>query len=163
MTLNPVLRIETQMTEAILAHEKVSMKAARARACEALEKVGIPAAAERLKSHPHQLSGGMRQRVAIATALISGVSATQVTANGAAFVCANVCSYLLNALWSFSAKPARANFLRFYAVSLLGLALTLAISSCAQTLGLSYWIGLVGILSTVPPLTFVLHRFWTFR
>ncbi|MCO5413289.1 MULTISPECIES: GtrA family protein [Ralstonia] len=101
--------------------------------------------------------------VAIATALISGVSATQVTANGAAFVCANVCSYLLNALWSFSAKPARANFLRFYAVSLLGLALTLAISWCAQTLGLSYWIGLAGILSTVPPLTFVLHRFWTFR
>ncbi|ANA34077.1 GtrA family protein [Ralstonia mannitolilytica] len=101
--------------------------------------------------------------VAIATTLINGFSASQVTANGVAFVCANVCSYLLNALWSFSAKPGGANFLRFYAVSLLGLGLTLAISWLAQTLGASYWVGLAAILSVVPPLTFVLHRFWTFR
>jgi peptide/nickel transport system ATP-binding protein len=71
MTLNPVLRIDTQMIEAILAHEKVSKKAALARAQQALEKVGIPAAAERLKAYPHQFSGGMRQRVAIATALLN--------------------------------------------------------------------------------------------
>jgi len=71
MTLNPVLRIDTQMTEAILAHENVSKKAALARAQQALEKVGIPAAAERLKAYPHQFSGGMRQRVAIATALLN--------------------------------------------------------------------------------------------
>jgi peptide/nickel transport system ATP-binding protein len=71
MTLNPVLRIDTQMIEAILAHEKVSRKAALARAQQALEKVGIPSAAERLKAYPHQFSGGMRQRVAIATALLN--------------------------------------------------------------------------------------------
>lgn len=71
MTLNPVLRIDTQMIEAILAHEKVSKKAALARAQSALERVGIPAAAERLKAYPHQFSGGMRQRVAIATALLN--------------------------------------------------------------------------------------------
>ena len=71
MTLNPVLRIDTQMTEAILAHENVSKKAALARAKQALERVGIPAAAERLKAYPHQFSGGMRQRVAIATALLN--------------------------------------------------------------------------------------------
>ena len=71
MTLNPVLRIDTQMTEAIHAHESVSPRAARARALEALEKVGIPAAEERLAAHPHQLSGGMRQRVAIAIALLN--------------------------------------------------------------------------------------------
>jgi peptide/nickel transport system ATP-binding protein len=70
-TLNPVLRIDTQMIEAIRAHENVSEKAARDRARQALEKVGIPSAEERLKGYPGQFSGGMRQRVAIATALLN--------------------------------------------------------------------------------------------
>lgn len=71
MTLNPVLRIDTQLMEAILAHEKVSKKAAWDRAKQALELVGIPSAAQRLKAYPHQFSGGMRQRVAIATAILN--------------------------------------------------------------------------------------------
>ncbi len=71
MTLNPVLRIDTQMTEAILAHRKVSAKEARARARDALGLVGIPAPEERLSAYPHQLSGGMRQRVAIAIAFLN--------------------------------------------------------------------------------------------
>ncbi|MEM8552876.1 MAG: ABC transporter ATP-binding protein [Pseudomonadota bacterium] len=71
MTLNPVLRVDTQMIEAVTAHERVSKKAARARAREALSAVGIPSPDERLKSYPHQFSGGMRQRVAIATALLN--------------------------------------------------------------------------------------------
>ncbi len=70
-TLHPVLRIDTQMIEAIQAHERVSTKAARERARRALERVGIPSAAERLSGYPHQFSGGMRQRVAIATALLN--------------------------------------------------------------------------------------------
>ena len=70
MTLNPVLRIDTQMIEAITAHEKVSRRAARARAVEALRAVGIASAQERLSAYPHQFSGGMRQRVAIAIALL---------------------------------------------------------------------------------------------
>ncbi len=70
MTLNPVLRIDTQMIEAITAHEKVSWRAARARAAEALRAVGIASAQERLSAYPHQFSGGMRQRVAIAIALL---------------------------------------------------------------------------------------------
>lgn len=69
-TLNPVLRIDTQMIETIRAHEKVSEKAARARARDALAKVGIPSPDERLLAYPHQFSGGMRQRVAIAIALL---------------------------------------------------------------------------------------------
>ena len=71
MTLNPVLRIDVQMIEAILAHEKVSQQDARARAREALVKVGIPSPDERLEAYPHQFSGGMRQRVAIAIALLN--------------------------------------------------------------------------------------------
>jgi peptide/nickel transport system ATP-binding protein len=71
MTLNPVLRIDVQMVEAILAHEKVSRAAALARARAALVRVGIPSPDERLKAYPHQFSGGMRQRVAIAIALLN--------------------------------------------------------------------------------------------
>ena len=70
-TLNPVLRIDTQMIEAILAHESTSRSTARARAREALAKVGIPSPDERLEGYPHQFSGGMRQRVAIAIALLN--------------------------------------------------------------------------------------------
>jgi peptide/nickel transport system ATP-binding protein len=70
MTLNPVLSIETQMVEAVLAHERVPHAAARLRAIETLTRVGIAAAAERLAQYPHQFSGGMRQRVAIAIALL---------------------------------------------------------------------------------------------
>ena len=71
MTLNPVLRIDTQMIEAVRAHERVSEAAARSRALDVLGRVGIPSAAERMLAYPHQFSGGMRQRVAIAIALIN--------------------------------------------------------------------------------------------
>jgi peptide/nickel transport system ATP-binding protein len=71
MTLNPVLRIDTQMIETILAHERVGEPAARARCIEALARVGIASAPERLRQYPHQFSGGMRQRVAIAIALLN--------------------------------------------------------------------------------------------
>ncbi|PXX45266.1 ABC transporter ATP-binding protein [Undibacterium pigrum] len=71
MTLNPVLRIDTQMMETIFAHQQVSREKARDMARAALVKVGIPSPDERLLSYPHQFSGGMRQRVAIAIALLN--------------------------------------------------------------------------------------------
>jgi peptide/nickel transport system ATP-binding protein len=71
LTLNPVLRIDTQMIEAVRAHADVSWGAARERSREALLKVGIPAPDERLSGYPHQFSGGMRQRVAIAIAMLN--------------------------------------------------------------------------------------------
>ncbi|MBL8332546.1 MAG: ABC transporter ATP-binding protein, partial [Rubrivivax sp.] len=69
-TLNPVLRIDTQMVEAIQAHEPVTRAAALQRCREALVRVGIAAPEARLASYPHEFSGGMRQRVAIAIALL---------------------------------------------------------------------------------------------
>ncbi|WEX09301.1 ABC transporter ATP-binding protein [Chelativorans sp. AA-79] len=70
MTLNPVLSIATQMRLAIEAHERVSKAAARARSVEVLARVGIPSPEARIDAYPHEFSGGMRQRVAIAIALL---------------------------------------------------------------------------------------------
>lgn len=71
MTLNPVLRIDTQMIETITAHANVNKRDAWTRARDALGQVGIPSPEERMSAHPHQLSGGMRQRVAIAIAFLN--------------------------------------------------------------------------------------------
>ena len=70
--LNPVFRIGNQMTEVIRLHQKLSRREARKKAIEMLEIVGIPAASTRIDEYPHQLSGGMRQRVMIAMALSCG-------------------------------------------------------------------------------------------
>jgi oligopeptide transport system ATP-binding protein len=68
-SLNPVLTIGRQLTETLRRHEKLDRKAARRRAVELLEMVGIPYPEKRLGVYPHQFSGGMRQRVMIAIAL----------------------------------------------------------------------------------------------
>jgi peptide/nickel transport system ATP-binding protein len=70
-SLNPVKSIGAQLNEAILLHRDVSKKQARARALELLKAVGIPRAERRIDDYPHQFSGGMRQRVMIAMALIN--------------------------------------------------------------------------------------------
>ena len=70
-SLNPVHKIGNQLTEAVLLHQDVTKKQARARALELLKAVGIPRAERRVDDYPHQFSGGMRQRVMIAMALIN--------------------------------------------------------------------------------------------
>ena len=68
-SLNPLLQIGDQLVETMLAHLDISESEARKRAVAALDEVGIPAAASRIDSYPHEFSGGMRQRVVIALAL----------------------------------------------------------------------------------------------
>jgi peptide/nickel transport system ATP-binding protein len=68
-SLNPVYTIGNQIMEAIMLHQKVGKREARARAIEMLKAVGIPSPEQRVDEYPHQLSGGMRQRAMIAMAL----------------------------------------------------------------------------------------------
>jgi oligopeptide/dipeptide ABC transporter ATP-binding protein len=68
--LNPVLEVGFQIAESVLAHEKISKAEAWTRAVEAMRAVAIPDAEKRARDYPHQLSGGMRQRIMIAMALV---------------------------------------------------------------------------------------------
>ncbi len=70
-SLNPVITIEKQVAEPMLIHRGLTPKAARERVVDLLDHVGIPSPAKRLADYPHQFSGGMRQRVMIAMALIT--------------------------------------------------------------------------------------------
>ena len=70
--LHPYYTIGDQLIEAVLVHQKLKNSEARTRAAEMLTKVGIPSVEQRMDEYPHQLSGGMRQRVMIAMALING-------------------------------------------------------------------------------------------
>jgi len=70
-SLNPVFKIGRQIGEVFMVHEGMKARAARAKAIELLRLVGIPAPEQRVDDYPHQLSGGMRQRVMIAMALAS--------------------------------------------------------------------------------------------
>src|SRR5437762_5141798 len=69
-SLNPVFTVGDQIAEAAIVHQRLSRRAARARAIEMLKLVGIPDPAQRVDHYPHQMSGGMRQRVMIAMALV---------------------------------------------------------------------------------------------
>jgi oligopeptide transport system ATP-binding protein len=70
--LNPYLTVERQLTEVLELHERLPRRAARTRSIDMLERVGIADAEARMRAYPHELSGGMRQRVMIAMALLCG-------------------------------------------------------------------------------------------
>ncbi len=69
--LNPILTVGDQITEVLFEHQEISKRDARARAIDVLREVGIPSPEKRIKQYPHELSGGMRQRVMIAMGLVA--------------------------------------------------------------------------------------------
>jgi putative flippase GtrA len=101
--------------------------------------------------------------VLIATALIQTVLAKPPIANGVAFIAATIVSYFVNTKWSFSSPLRQKNFIRFCVVSCIGCLLAITVSGAAQYYGLHYWYGISFVVFTVPPVTFLLHSFWTYQ
>ena len=101
---------------------------------------------------------------ALVAALAIGIGGLRPEAgNGLAFVVANISSYLLHTLWSFSAQPRTKNMFRFVVVSLFLFAVSVVVPGIVDRLGLHYGIGITAVTLIIPPLSFVLHRFWTYR
>lgn len=101
--------------------------------------------------------------VIVAVILIEQLAATPPLANGVAFILATIFSYAVNTLWSFSSRPRRKNIIRFVLVSLIGAGVAVVVSDLANQYGLDYMIGIAMVVVTVPPITFMLHNFWTYR
>jgi len=101
--------------------------------------------------------------VVIATTFIEIILLAPSIANGVAFVMATIISYLINTMWSFSSPLHGENLFRFCVVSSVGFFLAMGISGTAQYYGLHYWYGIGFVVFIVPPFTFVLHNFWTYR
>lgn len=100
---------------------------------------------------------------ALAAGFMNFVAAWPVVANSVAYVLCTLLSFTLNTFWSFSSTFSRGALLRFCAVSLLGFALTVAIAQIVHALGGHYAIGIAAVVLVVTPLTFSLHRLWTYR
>lgn len=97
----------------------------------------------------------------VVVALVEGASVHPVIANTLAFLTANVFSFWANARFGFGAVPSRRRYLRFLAVSIAGLMLTVILTSTAAALGWHYLLGTVMVFAALPILTFIAHREWT--
>ena len=99
----------------------------------------------------------------VATIFIHLVSPVPALANGIAFMVATSFSYFINTLWSFSRPLHGKTMTRFILVSIVGCLLAMAVSGLADFYGMHYAIGIAWVAVTVPPVTFLLHSFWTYR
>ncbi|WP_175954948.1 GtrA family protein [Burkholderia sp. BCC0405] len=108
-------------------------------------------------------AGSTAPHALIAAAMFALFDATPVSANGVAFACSTAFSYLANTLWSFASPVMRGNFMRFLAVAMAGLVVTMLLAHGTGTLGLARAWSVVAVVLCVPPVTFVLHRLWTYR
>ncbi|HEY0963158.1 MAG TPA: GtrA family protein [Pseudomonadales bacterium] len=99
----------------------------------------------------------------IALGLLRFVTENPAFANGVAYVVATAVSYALNTLWSFSSRPTGTTLRRFLTVSFGGLLVAMAVARLCELAGLEDWQGIVAVILVIPPLTFALHNFWTYR
>lgn len=99
----------------------------------------------------------------VAFALITMDLLNPAAANGIAFLVSNFFSYIINTLWTFSSPLHGRSLLRFLSVSFLGFIIAIMVSGAAEAYDLHYWYGIGLVVCTVPPVTFLLHSFWTYR
>jgi putative flippase GtrA len=109
------------------------------------------------------VSGGIATAVhfSVAWAVFSFISPRADIANGLAFAVANVFSYVLHTLWSFSSSMNPQQFVRFMVVSLVGLGISTGIPNLVGS-G-NFWVSTGLVLVAVPACSFLLHNFWTYR
>jgi putative flippase GtrA len=101
--------------------------------------------------------------VAVVVALVEGFGTHPTPANAVAFVVATVLGYTANSIWSFNAGLSRRSLARYVVVSVIGLILTIVLSSAIATANLPYLLGVALVVTFVPVLNFVMHRNWTYR
>jgi putative flippase GtrA len=99
----------------------------------------------------------------VAIAFMQFVAPSPTLANGCAFAVATMFSYIGNTLWSFSSLIRARTFLRFLAVSAGGCLLAMGVAGAADRAGWNYLVGILLVVCVVPPVTFVAHRYWTYR
>ncbi|MDQ2779048.1 MAG: GtrA family protein [Pseudomonadota bacterium] len=99
--------------------------------------------------------------LAVVVGLVEGLRTNPVLANGCAFIVANLFSFWANSRWAFRARATGGHFLRFFTVSLVGLAAALGASALAAALGWNYLFGVAITFIVLPVMTFSAHRFWT--
>ena len=101
--------------------------------------------------------------VIVALAFVHYVANAPAVANGVAFTVATCFSYLVNTLWSFSSPLHGHTLFRFLCVSGLGCGLAMGISGAAAKLGWTPIAGIGAVALLIPPITFLMHNFWTYR
>jgi putative flippase GtrA len=99
----------------------------------------------------------------VAASFVNLVAPIPTLANGIAFTVATAFSYLMNTLWSFRKPPRGRNLIRYVLVASIGCFLAVGISGMAEHYGASYVVGILAVVCIVPPFTFALHGFWTYR
>lgn len=111
------------------------------------------------------ITGGMTTAVHVVVAMlcVNLLGWMPATANGTAFVIANLFSYLAHTYWSFSDVPAVQSFLRFMVVSSAGLGCAVVIAWAVQVAGLHYLYGIGLTVLVLPVGSFLMHNFWTYR